>query len=853
MSRVWLKSFWAAEASEKPANRRALLGGRLCAGAWRWYGAQTLALVAGIALGFGTTQTGLAQIVPKASEQPKPEEITRQSNASTNAVASVPHVTPEQLELARKLLREKIAELLRLAAVMVRSGAPTNAAATNGATAKLAPSPTTKSGADKAAAALPATGTNAPQAKLVSPSKEADKPATTNKVVQSAPEKKTATTNNRPASARTGKLPSSATDKPMASTATNGVAGSLTNLPPAQLAKSDTNSVTAPGTNPAAKNGETSPAKAVEVAPEKPIAELDKTDEAAAAAAQNVATNMSNLPSLFSLGNKSRRASRTQFKKPTPEELAEYERAATNGDPGAAFNLGLAYQRTGDTNQATNVFKWYLASALKNYAPAEANLGYCYDFGVGVRADPQIAAKWYLEAARQGNALAQYNLGKKYLSGRGVIADPKEAQKWFLRAAEQGLVEAYFCAGQGYANDKTHPDYANAFTMFRKAAERSGDDPGYAPAQHALGYIFQTGKLREKNDKEAMKWYQMAASQGFADSLYNLAKYYESGTIVTADPGAALRMYSEAANLGSPPAQYELGICYYNGIGTKPDMVQAFKWWSLAAAQGTDGEVRELAGRNLVMLASLMRQDEIAKGQQLAIDFVPAELPTDDPKYLSDAVPKPEKIKRVGTGCIITADGYVVINSHTISPNGSYRVLTEGGSFSAVLVRADLLKELAILKIDGTFQPLTLTSSRDATVGDGIMVVGFDNPKETEFKPTFVEGQITDVLGPDPRKFTLDPEIAPTFGGAAVVNRRGFAVGVMMSLSALEESQSATEAGVAPTNHIKSAMKSDQLLAFLATIPEVKPTVVSSKSGVEEKRDEMLFKVRMATVLVIAL
>ena len=54
------------------------------------------------------------------------------------------------------------------------------------------------------------------------------------------------------------------------------------------------------------------------------------------------------------------------------------------------------------------------------YAPAQCNLGFFYDRGVGVAEDAAKAVEWYERAAEQGYPRAQCNLGYCYESGKGV-------------------------------------------------------------------------------------------------------------------------------------------------------------------------------------------------------------------------------------------------------------------------------------------------------------------------------------------------------------------------------------------------------------------------------------------------
>ena len=55
-----------------------------------------------------------------------------------------------------------------------------------------------------------------------------------------------------------------------------------------------------------------------------------------------------------------------------------------------------------------------VAAAEQECAPAQCNLGLCYQTGRGVEQSQQEAVRWFIRAARQGDKTAQHNLGLHY-------------------------------------------------------------------------------------------------------------------------------------------------------------------------------------------------------------------------------------------------------------------------------------------------------------------------------------------------------------------------------------------------------------------------------------------------------
>jgi hypothetical protein len=81
-------------------------------------------------------------------------------------------------------------------------------------------------------------------------------------------------------------------------------------------------------------------------------------------------------------------------------------------------------------------------AAEQGDATTQADLGWRYGTGEGVKQDDVEAIKWYRKAADQGDANAQFNLGVMYYDGKGVKQDNAEAIKWFQKAADQGDTDA---------------------------------------------------------------------------------------------------------------------------------------------------------------------------------------------------------------------------------------------------------------------------------------------------------------------------------------------------------------------------------------------------------------------------
>ena len=74
--------------------------------------------------------------------------------------------------------------------------------------------------------------------------------------------------------------------------------------------------------------------------------------------------------------------------------------------------------------------------------------------------------------------------------------------------------------------------------------------------------MYFEGQGVPQDDKEAFKWYRLAAKQGQVEAQYNLGAMYFKGQGVPQDYKEALKWYRLAAAQGYAKAQYNLGLVF---------------------------------------------------------------------------------------------------------------------------------------------------------------------------------------------------------------------------------------------------------------------------------------------------
>ena len=143
----------------------------------------------------------------------------------------------------------------------------------------------------------------------------------------------------------------------------------------------------------------------------------------------------------------------------------------------------------------------------------------------------------------------------------------------------------------------------------------------------------------------------------------------------------------------------------------------------------------------------------------------------------------------VGTGVIMTEDGYIITNAHlfwTYGAESCWIALYNNYTFDAYLVGYDEAQDLAVLKaVDASGLPAAeFGDSNEAVVGDTVYAIG--NPLGMEFRGTFTDGIISAVnrdTEMDGHMMTfLQSNVALNNGssGGPLINRYGQVIGINM-------------------------------------------------------------------------
>jgi len=144
-------------------------------------------------------------------------------------------------------------------------------------------------------------------------------------------------------------------------------------------------------------------------------------------------------------------------------------------------------------------------------------------------------------------------------------------------------------------------------------------------------------------------------------------------------------------------------------------------------------------------------------------------------------LPDTQKQRGLGTGFIISSDGYICTNHHVVAGMDVVKVKINGREYNAKIIGSDKFVDIALLKVDGVrdLKPVYFGDSDKVRIGDWAIAIG--NPFGLD--RTFTVGVISAVARKDVDQMgnshiQTDASINPGNSGGPLINIDGEVIGV---------------------------------------------------------------------------
>jgi serine protease Do len=206
-------------------------------------------------------------------------------------------------------------------------------------------------------------------------------------------------------------------------------------------------------------------------------------------------------------------------------------------------------------------------------------------------------------------------------------------------------------------------------------------------------------------------------------------------------------------------------------------------------------------------------------------------------------VPREQREQGVGSGVIVSPEGYILTNNHVVDGATDVRVtLSDKREFKASVVGKDPKTDVAVLKIDGSDLPqITIGDSSKVQVGDYALAIG--NPFGVGQTVTMgiVSATGRGGLGIEDYEdfIQTDAPINPGNSGGALVNDRGELIGINTAILSHGSGGNQGIGFAVPVNLAREVM--DQILkngkvtrAYLGIIPQDVTPAMAKAFGVKD-------------------
>ena len=202
-----------------------------------------------------------------------------------------------------------------------------------------------------------------------------------------------------------------------------------------------------------------------------------------------------------------------------------------------------------------------------------------------------------------------------------MISLEKRAKPAFFALSIASFLLAFgiFSAAQAYSEREGKEMYQRGLYLEALEHWKKAAAAGDSGAAYQLAVEYFDAKIVERDVAKALTFLKQAAEDGDARALAELATYYDYGTGVPEDREKAAQLYLRAARLGIPAAMFNVASMLENGEGLPQDKVLAYKYYVLSSDRG----FFPFASKAIAKLSTQMSPEELAKGQELADNFMP--------------------------------------------------------------------------------------------------------------------------------------------------------------------------------------------------------------------------------------
>ncbi len=207
---------------------------------------------------------------------------------------------------------------------------------------------------------------------------------------------------------------------------------------------------------------------------------------------------------------------------------------------------------------------------------------------------------------------------------------------------------------------------------------------------------------------------------------------------------------------------------------------------------------------------------------------------------------KDQSFEPQGSGFVLSREGHILTCAHLVKDKKDATVWISGKRFEADVIKQDVEKDLAILKIRPpgglVLKPLKVAGEDKVSMGEDVFTMGFPMSKVLGNAPRLTKGLVNSTVGfkDNPDQLQVSAEIQPGNSGSPLFNNRREVIGVVTStLNPLNVM--AKSGGLLPQN-VNFAIKTGPIRTFLeqSGFSHTQSGEISNPSSFEEAKDSIV-------------
>ena len=282
-------------------------------------------------------------------------------------------------------------------------------------------------------------------------------------------------------------------------------------------------------------------------------------------------------------------------------------RSFNKGEVQAAYRLGDLYENHPKVKSIPDALYWYMAGTEKGNGDCMMRLAGHYESGAFIARSEEKAFNLYQEAYKVDNEpVAAAEIGRCFEEGIGTDADVKTAVCWYLKAVKKNA----FAMWRLYNIYMERKETDRAIFWLRRSASK-----GSVSAMVELARIYEEGTLIPKSDYKAMYWYHKASDEG---NEHAKSRFEELIRFDPQDPDD-IGDYERATRIAGEDIDDDcivsLAKCLEEGDDMPADLPKARMWYDVASQLGVRG-----AKDGLKRVESLLKENRQISDKQTTLD-----------------------------------------------------------------------------------------------------------------------------------------------------------------------------------------------------------------------------------------